>query len=765
MSSRRSPSTVETMCITFVNRSTSMSWVGTTLPATHTRPRSLRARSTSIACSACSFGSASSSCSSSRSRTSVSPARPRARDRPRRDAPLLDPHQGLGRGARELDAHHPQEEHVRRRVRDPEPPVDRVAAVGRGERHPPRRHPLEDVAGQDVLLERGDDLAVALVGHVRLAVEVRRRPCRHRRELGRRGALDALCERRRTAADALVVAPRPARARPAAGAASSGRRPPRGRSTSRPIGGTGADAGRAPGGRRAARPPRRRRTPSARRSARGGRAGAGPAAIGRSRSAPRRGAPVDRGDRQLASDVGDTQSVAIADDDGGRVARHERVAAPPLGSFDRFEQQPRTVAGEAGNRPTGVETSASSSAQTGTSGQLGRERVERLAVGTDLQSARVHLLMGTNDPGGFPGFAVSGGSGVRPSDARERRGVASPDARTSGQARVDMAAIVTVDAPVRQREPSADLSSTSRTDRHSSGSTCACSVSGHLSLTWPRCHRPMAASWRVSVKRFRMRAAATATALGVIAGAVALAVDRRHELREPAGSRARRERRRRARHGLRRGRRRRQARRRHRSRCRIAPRRWRPADRRHAVRRAVGEAGAASRGRGRARAARRLAPRSGRSRRSTRPTRPCRPSQASRQIPAPDLNAAGLGAGREPFQARAARHERRRRRRLLPADGERRVRDLRRRHGAKVEGPIFMSYLFEARPRAEALRTHDDGDPVVVFDEYADVWVISQFALNFNATEVRRVHRGVGTRATRRARGTRTSSTTRTRTC
>jgi hypothetical protein len=41
-----------------------------------------------------------------------------------------------------------------------------------------------------------------------------------------------------------------------------------------------------------------------------------------------------------------------------------------------------------------------------------------------------------------------------------------------------------------------------------------------------------------------------------------------------------------------------------------------------------------------------------------------------------------------------------------------------------------MSSLFD--PNTQKLcATHDDGDPIVVYDEYADVWVISQFALNF----------------------------------
>ena len=99
-------------------------------------------------------------------------ARPGARDGASGDAPRLDAYQRLGGGAGQLHAQHPQEEHVGGRVGDAEPPVDRVPAVGRRERHPPRRHALEDVSGQDVLLERGHDLAVPLVGHVRFALDL-----------------------------------------------------------------------------------------------------------------------------------------------------------------------------------------------------------------------------------------------------------------------------------------------------------------------------------------------------------------------------------------------------------------------------------------------------------------------------------------------------------------------------------------------------------------------------------------------------------------
>ena len=55
--------------------------------------------------------------------------------------------------------------------------------------------------------------------------------------------------------------------------------------------------------------------------------------------------------------------------------------------------------------------------------------------------------------------------------------------------------------------------------------------------------------------------------------------------------------------------------------------------------------------------------------------------------------------------------------------------------GAKLEGPTLMSDLYGPGAAQKLCRTHDDGDPVVVFDEFAERWVISQFALNFNANK------------------------------
>ncbi|MEZ0235468.1 MAG: hypothetical protein ACAH81_11045 [Actinomycetota bacterium] len=100
-------------------------------------------------------------------------------------------------------------------------------------------------------------------------------------------------------------------------------------------------------------------------------------------------------------------------------------------------------------------------------------------------------------------------------------------------------------------------------------------------------------------------------------------------------------------------------------------------------------------------------------------------------MPVPDLEVAGLGAAANPFT-------------LVPPDTNGDVGGgyylqmvnvafaiYDAGTGAKVDGPIFMSSLFDQGSQ-KLCATHDDGDPIVVYDEYADVWVISQFALNLN---------------------------------
>ena len=105
--------------------------------------------------------------------------------------------------------------------------------------------------------------------------------------------------------------------------------------------------------------------------------------------------------------------------------------------------------------------------------------------------------------------------------------------------------------------------------------------------------------------------------------------------------------------------------------------------------------------------------------------------RGAEQMPLPDLEVAGLGAAVNPFK-------------LVPPDPNGDVGGgyylqmvnvafaiYDAETGAKVGTPVFMSSLFDAGTQ-KLCATHDDGDPIVVYDEYADVWVISQFALNFN---------------------------------
>jgi hypothetical protein len=101
------------------------------------------------------------------------------------------------------------------------------------------------------------------------------------------------------------------------------------------------------------------------------------------------------------------------------------------------------------------------------------------------------------------------------------------------------------------------------------------------------------------------------------------------------------------------------------------------------------------------------------------------------QMPKPDINKPGLGAAANPFK-------------LVPPDtngdvgGGYYVQMVNvafgiydAADGSKEGGPFFMSAFFS--PNNQKLcATHNDGDPIVVYDEYAGVWVISQFGLNFN---------------------------------
>ncbi|HVF50625.1 MAG TPA: proprotein convertase P-domain-containing protein [Pyrinomonadaceae bacterium] len=50
------------------------------------------------------------------------------------------------------------------------------------------------------------------------------------------------------------------------------------------------------------------------------------------------------------------------------------------------------------------------------------------------------------------------------------------------------------------------------------------------------------------------------------------------------------------------------------------------------------------------------------------------------------------------------------------------------KNGTPAGNPFLMSTLFTALPAGNACRTSDDGDPIVLYDELADRWMISQFA-------------------------------------
>jgi hypothetical protein len=105
-------------------------------------------------------------------------------------------------------------------------------------------------------------------------------------------------------------------------------------------------------------------------------------------------------------------------------------------------------------------------------------------------------------------------------------------------------------------------------------------------------------------------------------------------------------------------------------------------------------------------------------------------ARGATMIPAPLLNFNGLTANANPY-------------RLVPPDANgdvgsgyfvqlvnTQVAVYNSATGTKLAGPTLMSTLFDEGTQ-KLCATHDDGDPVVVFDEYADRWVISQFGLNF----------------------------------
>ena len=124
-----------------------------TLPYSHTRPRSLRPRSTSITCSARSFSSSSSSCGDPPVLLGTSPRAGACR----RSACVLtrrrpaDRQQRLGARAGDLEVAEVQEVHVRARVDRAQAAVDRERLDRHRRRPALGGHDLEGVAGVDVL--------------------------------------------------------------------------------------------------------------------------------------------------------------------------------------------------------------------------------------------------------------------------------------------------------------------------------------------------------------------------------------------------------------------------------------------------------------------------------------------------------------------------------------------------------------------------------------------------------------------------------------
>ena len=143
-----------------------------TEPYSHTRPRSLRPRSTSITCSARSFSSASSSSAIALSSSTVAP---RGRVPAIGRVDTLRPEtvsSGSGRGAHELEVLEVEEVHVGRRVDRAQAAVDRER-LGRGGRRPAlRRHDLEGVAGVDVLDDPRHHRLERLARHVGLELRL-----------------------------------------------------------------------------------------------------------------------------------------------------------------------------------------------------------------------------------------------------------------------------------------------------------------------------------------------------------------------------------------------------------------------------------------------------------------------------------------------------------------------------------------------------------------------------------------------------------------
>ena len=58
------------------------------------------------------------------------------------------------------------------------------------------------------------------------------------------------------------------------------------------------------------------------------------------------------------------------------------------------------------------------------------------------------------------------------------------------------------------------------------------------------------------------------------------------------------------------------------------------------------------------------------------------------------------------------------------------------RSGAKVLGPVLLKSLWQGFAGSPPCKTHNDGDPVVLYDQISNRWVITQFSLQFFSDHV-----------------------------
>ena len=125
-----------------------------TVPIWATRPTSLRPRSSSIRCSARSFGSASNSVFERLVLVRRRAARPGAGDRADGDRAVAHAHQDFRAGAGDRKAAEIEEVEEGRGIDPPQRAIERERRQLEGRLEALRQHHLEDVAGGDVFLRR-----------------------------------------------------------------------------------------------------------------------------------------------------------------------------------------------------------------------------------------------------------------------------------------------------------------------------------------------------------------------------------------------------------------------------------------------------------------------------------------------------------------------------------------------------------------------------------------------------------------------------------